>query len=680
CVRARLTFLSALHSVNVTFRSCPPEEFRKLWERFPPRLPFIVTTLFFLLSQNKHCQDCTKSKAANQNKNVLCTQNVFGVLFHKLSILMVDWGLPGTTDFLSSFGHYGNREAAFSHSLHKMNGYTEDESITVLNQELTGLGLEPVSRDEVTASLIDRLEEVVRLYQRSNRIKEDLENRLHQSSCDVTEQQTCIRRLRSDKERLEKELAQEAEKSRQAKNKTRSLTAMLKTEKDELRRLQSVIKDRDGQFKHELKKKQREVNKLMERLHQLLMDKNPDRRIDNKRSTWKHKANSNKHEEMYASLISHYEEKHQDLRVENSDLRDCLLDMQRELSTLAEHSSVTGQNGLAGSTASSDEDLSTGSSQLDIHDDCFQMPYDVLRENLQKSFQETCKRLKTTINKCSSLNSCGGVSGSVQDGELDKLKQQINKYKDIVKQQEQLIQQSLCTQSKSMENTFLQESQILQERETMSEQRRKFYQEKANFEEERKSVTECARKLQQERHQFEEEKACMLQSHLFQVTTGNKQSPSHRPKADKSRLLPSTPVFSPAPGKPASPASSDLIRYLSSPKKKSPLIQLISRKYVKFIHDSHQDHGEYVYTWPHLKMCERETFLYATLFSVTLEFPLYGSSLGACFCESVGKFYMIKERFANMSKDIAALYGSYTYMNKDIVIMAPQGTSTLKKN
>ncbi|XP_052774050.1 afadin- and alpha-actinin-binding protein B-like isoform X2 [Mya arenaria] len=479
---------------------------------------------------------------------------------------MVDWGLPGTTDFLSSFGHYGNREAAFSHSLHKMNGYTEDESITVLNQELTGLGLEPVSRDEVTASLIDRLEEVVRLYQRSNRIKEDLENRLHQSSCDVTEQQTCIRRLRSDKERLEKELAQEAEKSRQAKNKTRSLTAMLKTEKDELRRLQSVIKDRDGQFKHELKKKQREVNKLMERLHQLLMDKNPDRRIgidmvgnlhrgDNKRSTWKHKANSNKHEEMYASLISHYEEKHQDLRVENSDLRDCLLDMQRELSTLAEHSSVTGQNGLAGSTASSDEDLSTGSSQLDIHDDCFQMPYDVLRENLQKSFQETCKRLKTTINKCSSLNSScastlrssplkgGGVSGSVQDGELDKLKQQINKYKDIVKQQEQLIQQSLCTQSKSMENTFLQESQILQERETMSEQRRKFYQEKANFEEERKSVTECARKLQQERHQFEEEKACMLQSHLFQVTTGNKQSPSHRPKGSQDCPLISSPCL-----------------------------------------------------------------------------------------------------------------------------------------
>ena len=47
----------------------------------------------------------------------------------------------------------------------------------------------------------------------------------------------------------------------------------------QLKKIQAVVRDRDGQYKHELKKKQREINKLMERLHQLLMDKNPDRRI-----------------------------------------------------------------------------------------------------------------------------------------------------------------------------------------------------------------------------------------------------------------------------------------------------------------------------------------------------------------------------------------------------------------
>ena len=40
-----------------------------------------------------------------------------------------------------------------------------------------------------------------------------------------------------------------------------------------------MVRDRDGQYKHELKKKQREHNRLTEKLHQLLADKNPDRRI-----------------------------------------------------------------------------------------------------------------------------------------------------------------------------------------------------------------------------------------------------------------------------------------------------------------------------------------------------------------------------------------------------------------
>lgn len=52
----------------------------------------------------------------------------------------------------------------------------------------------------------------------------------------------------------------------------------------QLRRVQAIIKDRDCQFKHELKKKQKESEKLMARLHQLLMDKNPDRRIGNSKN------------------------------------------------------------------------------------------------------------------------------------------------------------------------------------------------------------------------------------------------------------------------------------------------------------------------------------------------------------------------------------------------------------
>ena len=39
-------------------------------------------------------------------------------------------------------------------------------------------------------------------------------------------------------------------------------------------------------------------------------------------------------EEMYQLLISNYEEKQQELRIENNDLRECLVHMQRELSAV----------------------------------------------------------------------------------------------------------------------------------------------------------------------------------------------------------------------------------------------------------------------------------------------------------------------------------------------------------
>jgi len=47
----------------------------------------------------------------------------------------------------------------------------------------------------------------------------------------------------------------------------------------QLRRMQSVVKDRDSQYKHEIKKKGREIDRLMERLHQVIVDKTPQARI-----------------------------------------------------------------------------------------------------------------------------------------------------------------------------------------------------------------------------------------------------------------------------------------------------------------------------------------------------------------------------------------------------------------
>ena len=51
----------------------------------------------------------------------------------------------------------------------------------------------------------------------------------------------------------------------------------------QVKRLQSVIQHRDAQYKHEVRKKERESLKLKERMHTLIADKT-DRRIGNIRS------------------------------------------------------------------------------------------------------------------------------------------------------------------------------------------------------------------------------------------------------------------------------------------------------------------------------------------------------------------------------------------------------------
>lgn len=64
---------------------------------------------------------------------------------------------------------------------------------------------------------------------------------MHRVNCDVTEDQTVIRRLKCEKERLEKEIAQEQEKYRQTHNKIKNLSGKLKSEKDEVRLIATSV-------------------------------------------------------------------------------------------------------------------------------------------------------------------------------------------------------------------------------------------------------------------------------------------------------------------------------------------------------------------------------------------------------------------------------------------------------
>ncbi|XP_076462447.1 afadin- and alpha-actinin-binding protein B-like [Babylonia areolata] len=472
-----------------------------------------------------------------------------------------------------------------------------------LNQELQLLGLPTVVYSNKgqpdVCSLINRAYDFFRCYQRIYCTKEELENRVHRVSGERDHHKAAVLRITRQQEAVERSLAQEKEKLRQLSARHKTTSGKLKAEKDEVKCLQSVIHHKELQFKHELKKKEKELNKLKDRLHQLLMDKNPDRKvgidmmntlqnIEGRRAQWK-PGLSKQEEEMYQVLIGNYEDRHRELVLENTELRDCLLAMQRELSALLKKTahrstlhtpSQVVEEADAESSSSSDDQSEDADSKscltltvAELNEGYYQMPYDMVRTEIERAFKRTCQLISLSVKRMRKAKAAQGATpGKVpalvsatgkkdQCQEIQQLQTQISKYKDIIQQQEQLLQQSLQTHSDS----FLHESQLLQEKDMLAKEKKLFYEEKAHFEEERKIFTEAAIKLGRERKAVHDEKLKFLKDHFLNITPfQDTHNSSHLyTKEGGTRLLPATPNFSPAQlGKVRTPSTAELLRTL----------------------------------------------------------------------------------------------------------------------
>ncbi|XP_063963129.1 afadin- and alpha-actinin-binding protein-like [Lytechinus pictus] len=178
-------------------------------------------------------------------------------------------------------------------------------------KELTALGFPPLFIKPSTSSkdrskpeqfdlvqLVNCAYELIQRHQRSMKKHEDLETKQMRTSSDLEHLQTNHTRLKEQHEQIQRENISQGERERQLTLQLKSSQSKLKSQKDEMRKLEGILKHRDVQFKHDLKKKEREVNRLKERIHQLLVDKNQERRIgmdilnslqrtDGKRGTWK---------------------------------------------------------------------------------------------------------------------------------------------------------------------------------------------------------------------------------------------------------------------------------------------------------------------------------------------------------------------------------------------------------
>ncbi|KAH9498499.1 hypothetical protein Btru_007655 [Bulinus truncatus] len=437
-------------------------------------------------------------------------------------------------------------------------------SVAYVNQEFQLLGLPCIHYNGTKSNVdivyfINRLYDLLTFYHKTKTIKEDLENRNHSLLCEIERHKSSHVRLTKNQDQSDKDLNEEKEKLRQITQKYKQLCVKVKSEKDEVKRLTAVVHSRDVQYKHEQKKREREVLKLKERLHQLLSDKVPDRKVgmdlqnvisrnEGRRSTWK-SSSGKQEEEMYYQIISNYEERHQELVLENGELRDCLLSFQRELSALLR---LTGDKSLISDL----EPLSdTGNSHLgktsspftELGEGYFQMPYDIIRREIERTFKETCNKIIENVCKNRALplsHPCPEVQPE-ELKEVEKLKQQVKKYQAIIQEQEGLIQLRLSSKSHSEENSLQLESQLFKKQESFTEQNTKFLQEKANFEKEKQAFTEAVIKWAKEKRQLQEEKTTLLKNHLVNMSSFKE---NHQIKSDdhSPRLVPAAPVFSSA--------------------------------------------------------------------------------------------------------------------------------------
>ncbi|KAM3869150.1 afadin- and alpha-actinin-binding protein-like [Diretmus argenteus] len=191
-------------------------------------------------------------------------------------------------------------------------------------------------------AVLNSMYDLIQLHRRDLRTLEDIEGEQLKISSSVDYLQLTNTRLKEQLEVSQRDNTALVERERQLQLKVRSLQSYLKNEKEEVQKLQNIISSRASQYNHDLKRKEREFNKLKERLSQLLVDRKEKKpaidvfnyigRADGKRSLWKTVKTEAKHEgEMYKTLLSDYDGRQKQLVLENAELRKVLQQMKRDI-------------------------------------------------------------------------------------------------------------------------------------------------------------------------------------------------------------------------------------------------------------------------------------------------------------------------------------------------------------
>uniref|UniRef100_A0A3B4Z293 SSX family member 2 interacting protein n=1 Tax=Stegastes partitus TaxID=144197 RepID=A0A3B4Z293_9TELE len=408
----------------------------------------------------------------------------------------------------------------------------------LLLQEVSSFGLPPVWTEQDGSSelnivaVLNCMYDLIQLHRRGLRTLENMEVEQLKSNSNVDYLQLTSTRLKEQLEISKRENTGLLERERQLQLKVKSLQNCLKNEKEEVQKLQNIIASRASQYNHEMKRKEREFNKLKERLNQLLVDKKEKKqaidvlnnigRADGKRSLWKTEKTEAKHEgEMYKTLLSDYDSRQRELLMENAELRKVLQQMKKDMVSIlsARKPAAKGDKHEHGGTQAAseeEEDEVFDSSKESVELYCVHA-----REKLTNSIRLQWRRLKSHVERLDSQVSLAqtgettntdAVPRETHEEEMDRLKLEIQQCKDFIQAQQQLLQQQLSSPCDEEAASLLSDGYMLQEKERLGEEWKTLEGQRKIFERERRNFTEAAIRLSHEQLLASKQKYC---SHFF---------------------------------------------------------------------------------------------------------------------------------------------------------------------
>ncbi|XP_053102731.1 afadin- and alpha-actinin-binding protein isoform X4 [Hemicordylus capensis] len=339
-----------------------------------------------------------------------------------------------------------------------------EQSLSYLNRELTTLGFPSLYADSKgkelgVVSVLNCMNELLLLQRKNLRAQEEAETQHLKLGSDMDHLQNCYTKLKEQLETSRREIVGLQERDRQLQCKNRNLHQLLKNEKDEVQKLQNIVASRATQYNHDMKRKEREFNKLKERFHQLLMNKKDKKcamdvlnyvgRVDGKRGAWRTgKTEARNEEEMYKVLLNEYEERQKQLLVENTELKKLLQQMKKEMISLLPPQKQKPKERAEDGNGTVLSDMEEDSGEVN-KENMWELSCETVREQLANSIRKQWRMLKNHVERLDNqvshvhsgtLNDKDTISREEHELEIERLQVEIQQCKEMIKTQQQLLQ------------------------------------------------------------------------------------------------------------------------------------------------------------------------------------------------------------------------------------------------